>query len=302
MNEEFPLTDAIDHDILMHREVHFGGQFAIMLEYYRQEGKGVQPEFSIKRIEQLAELEKALNTNLAAIYLSGSEVEKIAEAKQAYQKLRQIYQISYSKNPLPRLIANLILAEEETEEEIAAIVAEKDKAVPPLIDLLRAEEFYDPLFPGYGLAPSLAVKCLGQIGDKRAIISLFEAIGRGDFFADDAVIQALKKIDEPAKQFLLKVVKGRPINEDNERAAIALIAFREDLEVAQTCFDLLQQPDIQKDLYLPTYLVLACTGLYGTPQQERFIQLAKQKDLPQLLHEDIIGVIHDWENRSKPPS
>ena len=26
-SEQFPIVDAIDHDILMHRDAHFGGKF-----------------------------------------------------------------------------------------------------------------------------------------------------------------------------------------------------------------------------------------------------------------------------------
>ena len=74
--------------------------------------------------------------------------------------------------------------------------------MPALIDLLRNEDFYDPLFPGYGEAPVLAAKCLGLIGDKRAIISLFEAIGEGDFFNEDIILDALHVIGNPARDFL----------------------------------------------------------------------------------------------------
>ena len=37
----FPLTDELDHAILMHKDVHFGGNFSLMIEYYKEEGKGV---------------------------------------------------------------------------------------------------------------------------------------------------------------------------------------------------------------------------------------------------------------------
>lgn len=296
-SEHFPLVDAVDHDILMHRDAHFGGLFSIMLDYYRQEKKGIQPEINLGRIERLAALEEQQKQNLAALYLSAPEMQKIADSRQAYQKLKDIYEVKKEKTPLPRLIADLILAEEEDPEaEIAAIVAEKDKIVPALIDLLRNEEFYDPLFPGYGQAPFLAVRCLERIGDKRAIISLFEAIGTGDFFSDDQIVKALKAIGQPALEFLLHVVGGKPVNEDNEKAAIALIAFKEEERVANHCFDLLQQPDVRKDPCLPTYLVLACAGLKDPLRRESFKAMAKDIHLPPLLREDIKGVIHEWES------
>jgi hypothetical protein len=295
--EHFPLVDAIDHEILMHRDAHFGGLFSIMLDYYRQEKKGVQPEFDIARIERLATLEEQLKQNLAALFLAANEMQKVADSREAYQRLRAIYTVKKSKNPHPRLIADLILSEEEDPEaEIAAVVAEKDKIVPALIDLLRSEELYDPLFPGYGQAPFLAVQCLGRIGDKRAIIALFEALGEGDFFADDQIVKALKAIGKPAKDFLLHVLNGRPINEDNEKAAIALIAFKDEEGVADHCFDLLRQPDIQKDPCLPTYLVLTCAGLKDVAKRQAFKAMAKDPHFPSQLREDIKGIIHYWEN------
>jgi hypothetical protein len=297
--ENFPLVDSIDHEILMHRDVHFGGKFPIMLDYYRQEGKGVQPEFDIVRIERLALLEEQLKQNLAALFLAAPEIQKVADAREAYKQLRAIYQVKKPKTPYPRLIADLILSEEEEPEaEISAIVAEKDKIVPTLIDILRSEELYDPLFPGYGQAPFLAIQCLGRIGDKRAIISLFEALGEGDFFADDQIVKALKAIGEPARDFLLHVLNGRPINEDNEKAAIALIAFKEDEGVANYCFDLLQKPDVQKDPCLPTYLVLACAGLKDPVRRQALKVMALDSHLPSLLREDIKVLMHDWEQES----
>jgi hypothetical protein len=294
--EHFPIVDAIDHEILMHRDAHFSGQFPIMLDYYRNEGKGVQPEFDIGRIERLASLEEQLQQNLAALVLGAPEIQRVADSREAYQKLRAIYEVKKPKNPYPRLIADLILSEgENPEEEIAAITAEKDKIVPSLIDLLRSEELYDSLFPGYGQAPFLAVQCLGRIGDKRAIISLFEALGQGDFFADDQIVQALKTIGKPAQNFLLRVLNGRPINEDNERAAIALIAFKDQEEVAESCFEFLQQPDIQKDPCLPTYLVLACAGLQNPVKRQAFKVMIYDTHIPHLLREDMKGVMHDWE-------
>lgn len=302
MNDEtgFPLIDAIDHDILMHREAHFGGQFSIMLDYYKESRKGVQSEFNIERIEELAKLELALQENLAALYLSGSEAEKIASVREAYKSLRALYTVKNAKSSYGRLMADLILSEEEEPEaEIKAIVAEKQSMVSLLIDLLKNEDFHDPLFPGYGLAPGLAVKCLGLIGDKRAVISLFEALGAGDFFEDEQIFKALKAIGEPAKQFFLKVVKGHPINEDNERAAIALIQFKEDSEVSQICLNLLKDPTVQKDVCLPTYLVLVCEGLVDENLRKEFISLSQQSHLPASLKSDMQAVIRAWQSKNQ---
>lgn len=296
--ENFPLIDAIDLEILMHRDAHFGGQFSIMVDYYRKEGKGVQPEFDLPRIERLALLEDELKQNLGVLFLSAHEIQKIADARTSYQRLREIYETEKPKSLHPRLIADLILSEEENpEQEISAIAAEKDQIVPSLIALLQSEELYSPLSPGYGQAPFLAVECLGRIGDKRAIISLFEAIGQGDFFADEQILKALKTIGKPALEFLLNVVKGRPINEDNQKAAIALIAFKDEEEVANTCFDLLDSHDIRQDPCLSTYLVLTCSGLKDPIRRQALKVMSTSSSLPKLMREDIKGVMMDWKEK-----
>jgi hypothetical protein len=296
--EHHPLVDALDHEILMHREVHFGGHFPTMIEYYREEKKGAQPEFRLEQIEKLAALEAEIGQNLAILFLAGSEMERVAEAKKFYKKLREIYEAENSKTPIPRLIADLILTEdEEAHAEIEAIVQQKEKIVPFLIDLLKNEELYDPLFPGYGQTPSLAVKSLGLIGDKRAIISLFESLGKGDFFADDQILEALKEIGEPAKKFLLRVVEGKPINEDNEKAAIALISFKDDdEEVAANSLRLLHDPDIQQDSCLATYLVFSCEGLKTPSQQAEFKSLSEDAKFKQ-LKTDMKIVIQGWKKQ-----
>lgn len=288
---EFPLTDATDMAILMHRDAHFGGQFEIMLEYYIKGGKGVNPEFDVERIQELAVYEKQTKQNLATILLSGADAERIARAKEAYKTLRDLYDTDKPFTKNPRLIADLILTEsEDPQEEIAAIAKEKVTIVPALIELIRSEDYHDPLFPGFGMAPMLAIRAMGVIGDKKAIITLFEAIGTGDFFDDDLILEALHAIGEPAKIFLLKVLHGKPLNEDNERAAIALIAFKEDPEVAKACLNLLKDPETFKDLPFATYLVLACEWLKDENLRKEFAALATDSRTPKDLQLDIKAI------------
>lgn len=293
--ENFPMAYSIDNAILMHRDVHFGGDFNTMLEYYKQEGKGVNKEFDITRIEELYQMEKVSERNLSLLLLSGAEAEKISLAKETYQKLRDLYEIHNPKNRYPRLIADLILAEEEeSAAAIEAIVAEKGAIVPELVNLLRNEDFYDPLFPGYGQAPSLAAECLGRIGDKRAIISLFETIGSSDFFNEDNVLNALYSIGKPSKDFLLKVLHARPLTGDNEQAAIALIKFKDDLDVSSACLKMLHEIDLNKNTPLAIYLVLACEGLSSESQRKELLELAEKPTTPRMVRQDILTLSKIW--------
>lgn len=293
----FPLADAANHTILMHRDVHFGGKFEFMLEYYRNEGKGMLEEISVPSIEALEKQEIGLNSDLAVTLLTGAEIERIGQAKEAYQKLRDLYENPTPENRHMRLLADLILAEDlEPQAEINAIVAERSAMVPALIELLRSEDYYDPLFPGYGLAPSLAAICLGKIGDKRAMYSLFESIGEGDFFNEDIALHALKLIGDPAKQFLLKVLHNLPITMDNERAAIALEEFKDDPEVATACFNLLKEIDLKKNQVFATYLILACEGINETPHKKEFESLSKDETIPKSIRQDIHLIVNKWKN------
>lgn len=291
--EEFPIAYSIDNLILMHRDAHFGGDFDVMLDYYKKNGRGISVDFDLERIQEIADTQHAEGKDLSPLMLSGAEAERIAHSRQMYKDLRTICESN--KNSIPKLIAEMILAEnEEVQGAIEAVVAEKTAIVPALIDLLRSEDFYDPLAPGYGLAPTLAAECLGKIGDKRAIISLFEAIGSGDFFNEDIILDALKAMGEPAKQFLLKVLHGKPITIDNDQAAIALIEFKEDPEVSAACLKMLQELDMKKHETFATYLVLACEGLNSSNEQMELLALAEKPTTPKSIRQDIAVVAKTW--------
>lgn len=292
---EFPLCDATDVIILMHRDVHFGGKFDMMLQYYENEGKGTVEEIEIDRIRELQTIEKEAGQNLAALLLSGSDAEKIGHAKSAYKRLRRIYE--NEKSTLhEKLIADLILTEEENPKaEIAAIVAEKGAIIPALLELVRSEDYHDSLYPGYGLAPKLATQCLGLIGDKRAIITLFEELGSSDFFDDDLAIEALKMIGKPAKEFLLKVLHGKPYTFDNERAAMALLQFEDDPDVPEACLKLLKELNLKKDSVLASYLILACEGLKDSEQRQELLKLAERAEIPNSLIQDIKTIAKSWK-------
>ena len=254
-----PVSNEYYNTILMHRDAHFGGNFSVMIQYYEKGGRGSQQEIELKDILTLAEYEKQGGENIAPLLLSGPEAEKVARSRAAYKKLRELYEDESLAAKYPRLLADLILSEEEDPiQEVEAVVREKGKIVPAILEIMRNDELRDPLFPGYGHAPALAARCLGLIGDKRAIITLFQTIGEGDFDEEAMALNALAAMGEPAKEFLLHVVKGRPFNVDNERAAIALLGFKNDPAVVKTCSDLLQDAEVKKHTPLKTYLELVC--------------------------------------------
>lgn len=290
--EENFLTDELDHEILMHREVHFGGSFDEMLQYYEEEKRGVHPDFEIERIEYLAGIEKETGKDLAPLILTGAEAEMVARARKIYQDFKLLYEQPRTASHHARLIADLVLTEEEEPvAEIEEIVEEGSELVPALIRIIKSDEAYDALFPGYGYAPELALLCLAKLKDPSAIIPIFETLSREPLFGDEAALMALREIGEPAKEFLLKRVSARPLTRDNLSAAYALSVFDNDEKIAQICFEQLKDPQVQQNGLLAAYLLLPCEQL---KEREPFIQLSKQ-NLPRDLKIEMERIVRAWE-------
>ena len=290
------LTDEIDHLILMHRDAHFGGDFDVMLNYYEAEDSiGVHPDFDPERISYLAEVEKEIGDDLAPLILTGVEAEKVGHARQAYAKFKEIYERDPEPDSTPRLLADLILSEdEEPEQEIDAVVSHGTGILPDLFAILKTDDFYDPLFPGYGYAPYLAIQCIGKIGDPSGIVPLFESLSKQTIFDELVAVDAMVEIGGSAKDFLLKILKSRPVTQDNSNAAFALTAFAHDPQVATSCFQQLSDPDIQDKPLVRMYLINNCDALKTTPYREEFIQMAKDPSLPQQMRTEMQTLIEEW--------
>lgn len=292
--EEYPLIDALDHEILMHRNAHFGGKFVFMIDYYINEGKGVNPEFELERLHELARLEQELKTDLSIELLSDEELERVSKAREAYEKLHTL--ADKESKTAPHVIARLILSEEEKPQaEMEALLQMKAKATPFLIEMLKNQELYDPLFPGYGLSPNLAAEILGGVGGKQACITLFEHISEGDFFDDEITLKALKTIGDLARDFLLKVVHAKPYTFDNEKAAIALELFKDDPLVSTSCFQILKDLDLKKQVTLASYLILNLEALKDTPDAKELREMLKNDQIPKTLRNDISLIIDSWK-------
>lgn len=247
---DIPILDEIDHLILMHRDAHFSGSFSFMLDYYETEGKGIQPELEIERIEQLALIEKELNLNLAAVTLTPEEIFQVAASRKAYAGFQALYEKEGDQHTATKLVSDLILSEDLDEESILnTLVAAGNNTAPLLIELAQSDRMRNPLYPGYGEAPRLAALALGKMKEESAIRPLFQLIGKGDFFFEETILDSLHSIGPKAKDFLTHILKARPFTEDNERAAIALTRFREkDPEIDALFKEQLKDPSLPKRL------------------------------------------------------
>jgi hypothetical protein len=230
--EDFPVTEEHDQLILMHRNAHFSGSWAHMIRYYEEEGVGAQDDISLERIEQLAIIERDAGHDLFSLVCSEEQQKRVKEAQDYYQRLRKLYGIHQQEAERPKLVADLILAEElEWPSVLQRCLAEGAALVPLLIETLKQSELLDPLFPGYGLAFARVCEVLGKLGDSRAVIPLFEVLTETSkmperlFDIEQSAIEGLAHIGTPAKEFLLKILARRPVQPDHLPAAMALCNF-----------------------------------------------------------------------------
>lgn len=295
--DSLPLLDETDIEILLHRDIHFGGNFKIMLDYYKKDGIGAIKELPVKKIEKLMQAEQRANQNLSDLLLPERSKEIIEDAKNIYLSLRE----SYEKNETSKIalaITDLILTEEyNPENEIKAVVNYGKEITPLLLDLLKTDKFYSPYYPGYGRAPIFAAYCLELIQDEKAIPTLFQMMGHGNFFTDEALILALVSFNDKAREFLLKRLVHEPFSKENEHAAIVLTAMDEDENTSKTCLKVLSHPEIKKHIVLANYLLLGCSGLKTEEDRALFSRL--KDSIPGIMKHEAEMILKSWKKNSR---
>lgn len=250
------LIDELDLEILAHKEVHFGSNWDTMLEYYVNEGVGINPDFEIERIARLKEMDPPVPELI---------MDDIAEASSVYLELRE-----NEDHPL----VDLIFAEDESPDAVfEGIVGQGHRVFRPLVDLITSDLFYNPLFPGYGRAPLLAAQCLAKLGDPKAIPYLFEALGRESVFLELAFVDALKGFGDKAKSFLIQRLTQKPYTKDNENAAHALSNFDTDPIMAKLYLALLEE----EPPFAP-YLIYGCEALISDADRKTFKALGEKSE------------------------
>lgn len=288
---EIPLADATDSLILMHRDIHFNGSFPLMINYYKEGGKGAQSEFSIQRLEELHMMEEESHQNLSHIILTNYECMLVADAKQRYSLLKEVYD---KDMPIMQRVADLILSEErEPTAEIEALVNMGEKVIDALIKIVDTEQFRSPLYPGYGFAPELALEVIGQIQDPQSIHTLFSIIGHVGFDEEETAIHSLVKMGYPAKKFLLGQLRAEPITNDNERALIALVHFSEEKDVQQAAIDLLQNKSFYSHPVIAEHLIFIALEAGREHMNEFFKELLQKPLLADNARESIRSFINE---------
>lgn len=238
---DLPLFDEEDILILMHRDAHFSGSFSAMKEYYANpEAKGILEEIDPERIEFLESVQTRIKHDLAPLLITGPNAEKVALAKKTYAELQEV--ATKAPSSPEGALALAILSEEDIDETLARLSKHMQARPESLLLLATSELFNDPLFPGYGTAPIMAIRLLGQMKYEPAIRGLFSLITRVDFDTESAALAALKRIGAPARQFALSQLASYPFTVDHERAVLVLIEFLPDAEIESLFTSLVKDP------------------------------------------------------------
>ena len=286
LDPNLALFDEEDKEILMHRDAHFSGNFDLMLSYYEDEKRGAVLDIDPRRIMELKILEERMQKNLAPLLLQGPDAEKVSLAKVLYKGLNAQYD-KKETTPLEKAICDLIFSEEVSNDELLQTICSfGTTAIPHLIALFENPLMHDPLFPGYGKAPQDFAKALGMLHAEDAIPILFQQIGTSDFDLEEACLKALENMQNPTKTFCLKILSGRPITKDSERAALLLLSFKKDKNVQKAFLQNLEDPAVRKREQLACFCILGCEEL-EQDLRPQFFTLMKNTDFPASCSLDI---------------
>ena len=289
--DDIPFLNTIDLEILMHKDCHFGGSFDVMLDYYKEDGVGVQEDFDIERIHDLADFDK--DGHLSAEMLPDLAKNEVFFSRELYKKFRDCYQ---GEDNLPKKLADLVLSESSNpKKEILALSSFKERAIKPLIEILLQDHFYNPLNPGYGRAPINAALTLKAIGNEETIPYLFNALGKS-FTIDEILINTLISFGDKGENFLRARLEGSPFTKDNYLAAMALSSFDVNDQTAKVALQVLSKEDTFKHPSYASYLICICEGLKQESDKKAFVQLSKNETLNKNIASEMALIISFWKN------
>ncbi len=290
----FNLTNESHHMILMLRDAHFRGHFDLMLQsFYNENFIGNNLNIDISEIEYLEKIEKKIQQNLAPLILSANEAERIYKSRLMYENLKKVYFLkNKNNNEKSKILADLLLIEFfPFDKEVNAVIQLKDDIIPDLLNIINNPNFYDPVFPGFGEIPKIAIECLSKINNPKVIPHIFSLLGKENL-SDDDLSFFLSQFNENAKKFFFKILISLPITKDHSIAAFCLTRFN-DLETIKFCEELLYIPEYHKDPLLLYYLI---NIVIQNPNSNliQYIQEKIYKKLPKNLQKEIDLIVRDW--------
>ncbi len=280
--EAFSLIDEEDKKIILHREVHFGGSFPVMQEYYANEDhRGVMDDISPERIKFLADVEVKLGKNLAPFLLSGSDAEHIARAKKLYKSIEhainqaeEARKTDFSSGVKVDLLTQILF--EEGNKPWTLEQMQQFKEFPEILFTLAAsDEFRDELSPGYGKAPLEAIRLIGQLQISKGMDILFRVFPSASDDEEEVLIAALVSFGSKALDKTTQYLTSRPITPLHEKMASLLVAFLPNQVALNAALNMLCQRDII-ETPVARWLLLVLEDL---PKEERRTWVKKFQEM-----------------------
>jgi len=291
---DMPLFDEEDHAILMHREAHFASSFETMLQAYKEESPASVLDIDSDRIYELMLLEKKLGKNIAPLILHAQDALVISRIRKMYRLFREV--LEEEKNPLFCAIAELILLEDPFDVVEKKCLAVRESIISSLITIIQNDVLYNPLFPGYGMAPIHAAHIIAKLKAKEAIPYLFCMLDQDSFDVQNAALKALSEIGDEAKEFCIKNLESRPLTKNNELAAMALASFDCDDAVAKALLRQLADSTVLQKEPLIFYILSSCEIL---PEKFRpeFFEILKNTTVAKEVQQEILLLTKMWKKR-----
>ena len=271
-----PTLDELDVSLLMQKNIHFGGSFQEMLEYYQDVSLlEHRDDIDIDRVSYLKEVEDA-GTDLEEL-LDEQTLEEIEDKKSLYSQIED--QAADSNNPEEQAIANLILCSEfDVEDEIITAANLGDDIVPYVLKIIERDDFYSKISPGQGRAPASAIRVLIALRDNSAILLLFSRMFNISTYTEGVFMQYFREFEAETKELIRRMLSGKTWSLDHERALSIATYLSFNQEIADECFAIIKdQSRCPKDEAYQTYLALVSNGDFDFPQNRK---------------EDIIGLDH----------
>lgn len=277
MPSNLPVFDELDREIIKHKQVHFASSFPAMIAYYEKESKGAVLPVEIERLQELHGIEQATGHDLATLVLSDQDIVEIKQAKEAYHKIEALEKDQED-------LVDLIFSEEEDPKELIEKLSQNATIRPLLLEMLQSDDFFNPLFPGYGFAPVLAAKVLAKAKEKKAIPLIFERIGQLTFDIENDLFATLANFEQEGIDFLLQILRHKGLSSEVKHAILALAYFEPNEELSIEALRKLQSlPLVNADVH-SIVLIELCRALKDQKQRVEFSQL-KQTAHPELASE-----------------
>ena len=108
------------------------------------------------------------------------------------------------------------------------------------------------------------------------------------------MIKALSSFGKKSKTFLINALKHKPYSKNNEHAAICLLEFSDDPEIATHCLNALKEIKHVTNNPFATYLVFGCASLEKNQERQEFKDLLANIEPKSDLAREMQIVASNW--------